>query len=102
MKEVLLLITTVANEEIARNISKLLIKKKLAACISMKNINSIYKWGDDIEETKEIEMTIKSKPELIDDLILALQQMTSYEIPQILHKKFNSESKYLDWLNNTI
>ena len=102
MKEVLLLITTVSNENIARTTAKLLIEKKLAACISIKDIYSIYKWRDDIEEMKEVEMTIKSKPELKDELITFLKEMTTYEVPQIIFKKFNSESKYHDWLTNNI
>ena len=80
MREVLVMITTVSNEEIARNISNSLIEKKLAACISLKKISSIYKWGGDIEEAEEIEITIKSKLELKDNLIEALQNMTTYEM----------------------
>ena len=101
MKEVLVMITTVSNEEIARNISNSLIEKKLAACISLKKISSIYKWGGDIEEAEEIEITIKSKLELKDNLIEALQKMTTYEVPQILYKKFQSDSKYYDWLKSS-
>ena len=69
MKKLLLLITTESNEENAKNISRLLIEKKLAACVSLKNVYSIYKWKDDIEETKEVQISIKSKPELKDVLI---------------------------------
>ena len=102
MKEVLIVITTVSNENIAKNIANLLIKKKLAACISLKNIFSIYKWEGDIEETKEVEITIKSKLELKDDLIIFLKEMTTYEVPQIIFKQFYSESDYHDWLTNSI
>ena len=102
MKEVLIVITTESNEKIAKNIARLLIRNKLAACVSIKHIYSIYKWEDDIEETKEVEITIKSKPEFKDDLILFLQKMTSYDVPQILFKQFQTESKYHDWLTKTI
>ena len=102
MKKVLLLITTELNEKIAKNIAKLLIKNKLAACVSIKPIFSIYKWEDEIEESNEVEIIIKSKPELKDDLIMFLQKNTSYDVPQILYKKFHTESKYYDWLNRTI
>ena len=98
MCQVLLVITTESNEKKAKNIAKLLLKKNLAACVSLKHIYSIYKWGNDIEESKEFEITIKSKPELKDDLIVFLKKMTSYEIPQIIYKKFYSEKKYNDWL----
>ena len=101
MTEILLLITTESNSEIAKNIAKLLIQKKLAACVSLKEIYSIYEWEGEIEETKEIEITIKSKPEFKNNLIVFLQKMTSYDVPQIIYKKFNSEKKYLNWLNKS-
>ena len=82
--------------------AKLLIKEKLAACVSIKQIFSIYEWDDDIEETKEFEITIKSKPELKDDLIDFLHKISTYDVPQIIYKKYHSDMKYYDWLNKTI
>ena len=102
MSEILLLITTESDNKKAKIIAKLLLKKKLAACVSIKEIYSIYEWGDDIEETKEVEITIKSKPELKDDLIVFLQKMISYDVPQILYKEFHSETKYGNWINKVL
>ena len=53
MNKLLLLITTVPNQFLAEKIAKLLIKRKLAACVSIKEIKSIYKWQGNIEENKE-------------------------------------------------
>ena len=102
MNQILLLITTESNKKRAKKIAKLLILKKLATCVTLKNIYSIYEWEGKIEEVNEIEITIKSKPKLKNALIDFLQKMTSYDIPQIIYKKFNSEKKYMNWLNNTI
>ncbi len=102
MDKILLLITTESNKKTAKKIAKLLILKKLAACVTLKNIYSIYEWGGDIEEVVEIEITIKTKPKLKNALIDFLQKKTSYNITQIIYKKFNSEKKYINWLNNTI
>ena len=96
------MITTESSKTNALRVSKLLLENKLAACVSMKQIFSIYNWDDDIEETKEYEITIKSKPELKDDLINFLQRITTYNVPQILYKKYHAEMKYFDWLNKTI
>jgi periplasmic divalent cation tolerance protein len=100
--EVLIMITTESSKANALRLAKLLIQKKLAACVSMKQISSIYEWNDDIEETKEIEITIKSKPELKDDLIDFLHQISTYDIPQIIYKKYHSEMKFYEWLNKNI
>ena len=63
------MITTESSNANALRMAKLLIQHKLAACVSIKQIFSIYKWDDDIAETKEFEITIKSKLEFKDCLI---------------------------------
>lgn len=102
MSEILVLITTELNEKIGRDLAKLLIQNKLAVCVSIKPIYSLYAWEGDIAENNEVEITIKSKPDLKDDLVRFLQKMTSYDVPQILYKKFHSDKKYHDWITNTI
>ena len=96
------MITTETNKKNAMRVAKLLIQNKLAACVSIKQIFSIYEWDDNIEETKEFEIIIKSKPEFKDNLIDFLHKISTYDIPQIIFKKYHSEVKYFDWLNNII
>ena len=100
--EILVIIATESSKTNAVRMAKLLIKEKLAACVSIKQIFSIYEWDDDIEETKEFEITIKSKPEFKDDLIDFLCRISTYDVPQIIYKKYFSEKKYYDWINKTI
>ena len=82
--------------------AKLLIQNKIAACVSIKQIFSIYKWDDDIEETKEFEITIKTKPKFKDDLIDFLHRISTYEVPQIIYKKYHAEMDYYNWLNKIV
>ena len=77
-------------------------KKKLASCVSLKKINSIYEWEGNLEKVNEVEITIKSKPKLKNALIVFLKKITSYDLPQIIYKKFNSEKKYLNWVYKSI
>ena len=100
--EVLILITTESSKTNALRLSKLLLQNKLAACVSIKQIFSIYEWNDDIDETNEFEITVKSKPEFKDDLIDFIYKISTYDIPQIIYKKYHAEMKYYDWLNTTI
>ncbi|WP_257469930.1 divalent-cation tolerance protein CutA [Prochlorococcus marinus] len=96
------MLITESSKTKALRLAKLLVQKKLAACVSIKQIFSIYEWQDQIEETKEFEITIKSKPELKDDLINFLHKNSTYEVPQIIYNKYKTEKKYFDWLNKTI
>jgi len=100
--EVLIITTTESSETNALRLAKLVVQNKLAACVSIKQIFSIYEWDDDIEETKEFEITIKSKPEFKDCLIEFLSEISTYDVPQIIYKKYYSERKYFGWLNETI
>ena len=96
------MITTESSKTNAVRMAKLLIKEKLAACVSIKQIFSVYEWDDDIKETKEFEITIKSKHEFKDYLIDFVNKNSTYDVPQIIYKKYHAEVKYYDWLNKTI
>ena len=100
--EILVIIATESCKTNAVRMAKLLIKEKIAACVSIKQIFSVYEWDDDIQETKEFEITIKSKPELKDNLIDFLHKISSYDVPQIIYKKYHAEIKYYDWLKKAI
>ncbi len=102
MNKLLLLITTVPNQLLAEQIAKELIKSKLAACVSIKEIKSIYKWQGNIEENKEIEITIKSLPENLNELTLILKEKITYEVPELIYKIFDSEKSYFQWLKESI
>jgi len=102
MNKVLLLITTVPTQLEAEKISKELIERKLAACISIKEINSIYIWQGNIEENKEFEITIKSLPEILNELTLILKEITTYEVPELIYKIFDSENSYFQWIKESI
>ena len=100
--EILVIIATESCKTNAVRMAKLLIKEKLAACVSIKQIFSVYEWDDDIQETKEFEITIKSILEFKDFLIDFVNKNSTYDVPQIIYKKYYAEMKYYDWLNKTI
>tara|TARA_A100001035_G_scaffold257890_1_gene234248 strand:- start:418 stop:723 length:306 start_codon:yes stop_codon:yes gene_type:complete len=100
--EVLIMITTESSKTNALRLAKLLVKNKLAACVSMKEILSIYEWDNAIEEDKEFEITIKSKPEFQENLIDFIHKNSTYEVPQIIYKKYLTEIKYHNWLKQVI
>tara|TARA_B100000212_G_scaffold64684_1_gene44620 strand:- start:415 stop:726 length:312 start_codon:yes stop_codon:yes gene_type:complete len=102
MNKVLLLITTVPNQLLAEKIAKELIERRLAACVSIKEIKSIYKWKGNIEENKELEITVKSLPENLNELSVVLKGKISYEVPELIYKIFDSEISYFQWIKESI
>jgi len=102
MNKLLLLITTVPNQIMAEQIAKELIERKLAACVSIKEIKSTYKWQENIEESKEFELSIKSLPKNLNKLTLILKEKITYEVPELIYKIFDSENCYFKWIKESI
>ena len=100
--EVLVIITTESSKTNASRLAKLLVQNNLAACVSIKEIFSVYPWDGDIEETKEFEISIKTKPEFKNNLIDFLHKFSTYDVPQVIYKKYHSEMKYYEWFDGTI
>ena len=102
MNYLLILCTTVSNKYCAEKIARKLLNAKLAACVSIKKINSFYLWDEMIKNNSEYELTIKSKTEKLNSLIEFLKIEIGYEIPQIIYKNFQSERRYYEWVEKSI
>ena len=75
--------TTCQNIDEAKKIGKMVVEKKLAACVNIWPINSIYFWENELKENGEAVLLIKTievKLQAIEDLI---QSNHSYSIPCI-------------------
>ena len=96
------MVTTESSKTAALRLAKLLVKNKLAVCVSIKEIFSIYEWDNNIEKTKEFEIIIKSKPEFKDELIHFINKFSTYDVPQIIYNQYYAGMKYYDWLNQAI
>ena len=101
MNKILLIITTAPHLLLAEQIAKLLIKRDLAACVSIKEIKSIYNWQGNIDENKEFEITIKTLPENLNEIILIVKEKTTYKLPELIYKIFDSENSYFQWIKES-
>ncbi len=102
MTNLLLLITTESGKQNAEKVAFKILDKKLAACVSIKKINSIYRWKSKIEKNVEFEIVIKSIPSNLDLLITLLKKELSYELPQFIYKIFDSEINYFNWVSESL
>jgi len=102
MNKILLLITSEPDKKIALNVGRLLIKKKLAACISLKEIISIYNWKGEIEQVKEFQIIVKSTPSHLNKIIDLLKKQLKNELPQIIYNIFDSDINYFNWVDKNV
>ena len=103
MKAVIIQTTTSSKEE-AKNIAEILIKYKLAACIQLKEIESIYNWDCKLCCERETLLSIKTKKELFSKVKSKILELHSYDIPEIIELDISNISEnYLKFIKeNTI
>ncbi|MGJ0377229.1 divalent-cation tolerance protein CutA [Aliarcobacter cryaerophilus] len=103
MKAVIIQTTTSSKEE-AKNIAEILIKYKLAACIQLKEIESIYNWDGKLCCERETLLSIKTKKELFSKVKSKILELHSYDTPEIIELDISNISEnYLKFIKeNTI
>lgn len=88
----------------AESISKALIEKRLAGCISIfPGVSSIYRWEGKIQQSKEVLLMIKTHSRLYRKLEKEIKKLHSYEVPEIISLEIKSGShSYLKWIDESI
>lgn len=91
---------TASSKEEARVISKALLEKKLAACVNMFPINSMYWWNEKIEEALEFALIVKTKSEKLKKLKEEVKKVHSYEVPCVCAFAVEDGFRpFLDWID---
>lgn len=94
--------TTYPNLKSAKKIAKILLEKKLAACVQFCEIESAYFWEKNLENSKEILVKIKSKKSLYSQIESLIKKHHDYEIPQIISTQIDQGfAPYLNWISNS-
>ncbi|MGJ0343172.1 divalent-cation tolerance protein CutA [Aliarcobacter cryaerophilus] len=96
--------TTTSNEEEAKKIAKILIQDKLAACVQLKDIESLYNWDGKLCCERETLLSVKTKKELFSKVKSKILELHSYDTPEIIELDISNISEdYLKFIKeNTI
>lgn len=104
MTDKIVVLSTCGSEEEADRIAKVLIERRLAACVNvLPHIRSMYRWKGEIESAAECLLLIKSSRAQFDSLRAALEAAHSYELPEaIALTVIDASPAYLDWLGSSL
>ena len=86
--------------DVATEIGRKLVQQKLAACINIiPAVQSIYRWQDAVEETKESLLMIKTSRACYPALEAEIQNLHPYENPEIIVLPIAEGAQaYMQWL----
>jgi periplasmic divalent cation tolerance protein len=94
----------VGDELTAGNISKSLVESRLAACVNIiPNIRSIYTWNNQVEDSSELLLVIKTLKSHFEKVQTEILELHPYELPEIICLNPSEVfDKYLNWLESTV
>jgi len=96
-------ISTIDNEEKAKEIAKKVVEEKLAGCVSIiPGVNSTYYWQGKLETSSEFILIFKTTRKKIKDLREYIKKIHTYEVPELATIKVNFNKSYKNWLINYV
>ena len=98
--DIIVINCTVPSKKLAKDITKVIMKHKLAACVSMiENVKSVFSWDGEICEEKEILLMIKTRRTNYGKVKLVIEDVHSYSVPEIIALPVvDCSEDYLKWL----
>ena len=91
--------TAIDNLEIAKEITKTLLEKKLVCSVQQKEITSTWWWKNELESSKEYLLEMKTKKSLYKEVEKEIKKLHSYDIPEIYAGEIKDASaEYFQWI----
>lgn len=94
---------TAGDMEEAKKIGRALVDERLAACVNIFPITSIFRWKGNIDEAQEFGIIAKTKSEKIKDIEKRVKEIHSYEVPCVVSFRINEGSAdFLKWIKESV
>ncbi len=91
--------TTTDTKENAEVITRVLLEKKLVACVQSATIQSAYHWQGKIIQSEEIRLQIKTKMSLYETIQTKIEHLHTYDVPEIIMVPMaGANPEYLQWI----
>ena len=74
----------------------------MASCIHFSEVNSIYWWKNNLEESTEVKLVIKTSIDLEMDILNFVESAHSYSLPELIVIKASCSNEYMQWMYEAI
>jgi periplasmic divalent cation tolerance protein len=105
MTDKIVVLTTCSSATEARRIARKLVDGNRAACVNIlrASVESIYRWKGKVESSREFLLLIKTSRKEFAGLRRAIQEIHSYELPEIVALPIAAGSaSYLRWIDESL
>ena len=95
--------TTLPDQAGALELARALVESRLAACVHVIPITSVYRWEGRLEEQAEWACHIKTTVERVAELYARIESLHPYQVPEILTLPvIEGDPAYLKWVGESV
>jgi periplasmic divalent cation tolerance protein len=100
MTDIVIVLTTVADNDQAEAMASQIVQERLAACVNLlPAMLSFYRWKGQVERETERQLVIKTTGDKVAALEARLRELHAYELPEFLVLPVDQGSAaYLGWV----
>jgi len=98
MSDLILVLTTMPDDERAEALARTLVEERLAACVNVHGpMTSTYRWKGAVERDAERQLVIKTTRERRPALEARLHELHPYELPEFVVLSVEASAAYRAW-----
>ena len=83
----------------AQRIADALIERRLAACVHLTPIASVYEWQGEVEHDEEILLNAITRADLLGRVAELVGELHSYDLPAVTMVPLTGSAAYLAWVD---
>jgi periplasmic divalent cation tolerance protein len=93
---------TCGSREEAERIAAALVERRLAACVQMAPIESVYVWQDEVHRDPEIGLHVKTRTDRFASIVEVIEELHSYDLPAITSVPMTGSDRTLAWIDDLV
>ena len=104
MNAYIVVLVTAKDRKEAQKIARGLLREKLIACANISgNVESLFWWQGNIDQSREALLVLKTRRVLFDKLAVKVKALHSYKTPEIIALPIIAGSgDYLKWIKESV
>ena len=103
MDELILILTTMPDDDRAAGLARTLVEERLAACVNIHGpMTSTYRWQGRVEVEAERQLAIKTTRARRGALEARLRALHPYELPEFVVVDATGSDAYAEWVRDAI
>jgi periplasmic divalent cation tolerance protein len=100
----MVVLTTCGNDEDAGELARVLVERRLAACVNaIGNVASTYRWNDEVQKDRETLLIIKTTAARLAAIEKTVREKSKYELPELIALPVEKGgAEYLAWVRESV